>query len=111
MSDVFNVYDHIPLPRSKGSVAEEILVSELKDFEKTLTNEQELFIFCGYFGMRLYKFSSRGEYVIMEGVDDSGSNCRFVCNIHQLMISFRAVPKPAGQEEPRRIGFFDKSAD
>ena len=53
MSDVFNVYDHIPLPRSKGSVAEEILVSELKDFEKTLTNEQELFIFCGYFGMRL----------------------------------------------------------
>ena len=91
------------IPRPKGEAAVNIVMNELRDFEKTLNENQEVFISAGGCGFCLYAFRYRGEYVIMQGVDDSGASCRFVCNIHQLAISFRAVPKLA--EQARRIGF------
>lgn len=109
MSDMIDPSLFIKKPSSYPAV--DILVSELKDFEKSLTKNEEVFIFCNNSGMRLFEFRARGDFVILKGVAESGSNCRLVCNTHQLAISFWAVPKPAGQEEPRRIGFFDKSDD
>lgn len=103
MSDNFNPLDFVDLPKPKGDTAIKIIVSELQDFQKTLNENQEVFITTAGCGFRLYAFRSHGDYVVMQGVDDYGFTCRHVCNIHQLSISFRAVPKL--EEQARRIGF------
>lgn len=108
-----------PLPESvtrtpveKKSPAEwayQRLILYIKNFEKTLEDEQEIAMGFTDTGAGILRIEGLGYFdpdiVTFYGTDQAGARVQLVQHVSQLNVLLRAMPKPQEIEKPRRIGF------
>lgn len=99
-------------PVSQKSPAEwayERLILYIQNFEKTLDNEHE--VAMGFVGSDAGVLRIEGmgyfdpDIITFYGSDATGGKTQLVQHVSQLSVILRALPKPAAQEAPARIGF------
>lgn len=87
----------------------ERLILYIKNFEEQLDNEHE--VAMGFAGgdagvMRIEGIGYFApDVVTFYGRDEEGARTQLIQHVAQLNVMLRALPKDAGEEEPRRIGF------
>ncbi len=95
--------------KSPAEWAYERLILYIQNFEKTLDNEHE--VAMGFVGgdAGVLKIDGMGYFdpdvITFYGRDAAGSKTQLVQHVSQLSVILRALPKPAAQAEPERIGF------
>jgi hypothetical protein len=95
--------------KSPAEWAYERLALYIQNFEKTLDREHE--IAMGFAGgdAGVLRIEGMGYFdpdiITFYGSDPAGSKTQLVQHVNQLSVILRAVPKPAAQAEPARIGF------
>lgn len=97
----FNPADFMSIEKPKGERAENILVSEIKQFQMSLKENENLQIFASGASFIIQGIRHRNEYIIFEGVSETGNNCRLVQNVHQINFTLSAVQC----EKDKKIGF------
>ena len=93
----------VNIPKAKGNVAMNILLSKIKQFQSLLSEGQNMELCANGMRFVITGLRSRGDYIIFEGLTENRTTCRLIINIHQLCFSLSAVP--VGGLERHRIGF------
>ena len=95
--------------KSPAQWAYERLILYIKNFEEQLDDEHE--VPMGFAGgdagvMRIEGIGYFApDVVTFYGRDEEGARTQLIQHVAQLNVMLRALPKDAGEEEPRRIGF------
>lgn len=95
--------------KSPAEWAYERLILYIRNFEKTLDNEQE--IVMGFAGGEAGVLRIEGmgffdpDIVTFYGSDPTGAKTQLVQHVTQLSVILRAMPKQEPEEAPNRIGF------
>ncbi len=95
--------------KSPAQWAYERLILYIQNFEKTLDNEHE--VAMGFAGGEagILRIEGMGYFdpdiVTFYGSDPSGAKTQLIQHVTQLGVILRAVPKPAEEAAPVRIGF------
>lgn len=98
-----------PAAKSAAEWAYQRVIAYLKTFEENLDESQD--VAMGFSGgpagsLRIEGIGfSAPDLVTFSGHDDHGQQCQQVLHVSQLNVILRAVPRPANQPEPLRIGF------
>ena len=98
-----------PEQKSAAEWAYERLILYIQKFEEMLDNEHE--VGMGFTGSDAGQMRIEGmgffapDIVTFYGSDPTGARTQMVQHVSQLNVMLRAVPKPAAQDEPARIGF------
>jgi len=99
-------------PVKKKSPAEwayQRLILYIKHFEERLDNEHEVAIGLAGGDIGVMRIEGIGYFdpdiVTFYGKDMTGARTQLVQHVTQLNVMLRAVPRPATEPEPRRIGF------
>lgn len=95
------------MPRIKSipELAFEALITEIREFEATLTDQQELAIMAGPGGQMLYvsSIADGGQVIVFSGVDEQGRASRLLTHYTQISVQLVAAQKV--NPTARRIGF------
>lgn len=95
--------------KSPARWAYERLILYIRNFEERLDNEHE--VAMGFTGADagVIRIEGVGYYdpdiVTFYGTDPAGGRNQLIQHVSQLNVLLRAVPKPAAEDKPRRIGF------
>ncbi len=99
-------------PVSQKSPAEwayQRLILHIQNFEKQLDGDHE--VAMGFTGgdAGVLRIEGMGfhapDLLTFYGTDQSGARTQMIQHVSQLTVMLRALPKPAAQAEPNRIGF------
>jgi len=103
-----------PDQKSPAEWAYERLILYIKKFEEMLDNEHE--VAMGFTGSDAGQMRIEGmgffapDIITFYGSDPAGGKTQMVTHVSQLNVMLRAIPKPAAQDKPNRIGFRLESA-
>lgn len=95
--------------KSPARWAYERLILYIRNFETRLDNEHE--VAMGFTGADagVIRIEGIGYYdpdiVAFYGTDPAGGRTQLIQHVSQLNVLLRALPKPAAEDAPRRIGF------
>lgn len=99
----------VPEDKSEARWAYERLILYIRNFEQTLDGEHE--VAMGFAGgdAGVIRIEGLGYFdpdiVTFYGTDSAGARTQAIQHVSQLNVLLRAMPKPAPQQEARRIGF------
>lgn len=95
--------------KSPAEWAYERLILYIQNFEKQLDGAHE--VAMGFAGSEAGVLRIEGmgyfdpDIVTFYGTDAGGGRMQLIQHVSQLTVTLRALPKPAPEQEPRRIGF------
>ncbi|MEM9343979.1 MAG: DUF6173 family protein [Pseudomonadota bacterium] len=98
-----------PEQKSPAEWAYQRLVLYIQNFEKQLKPEHEVAI--GLTGSEAGVIRIEGigffdpDMITFYGYDPTGARTQLIQHVSQLNVALRAMPKPTGETEARRIGF------
>lgn len=95
--------------KSPAEWAYQRLILYIKNFEKTLDDEQEIAMGFTDTGAGFLRIEGLGYFapdiVTFYGTDQTGARVQLVQHVSQLNVLLRAMPKATERKEPLRIGF------
>jgi hypothetical protein len=95
--------------KSPAQWAYERLILYIQNFEKTLDADQEIAMGLTGSSAGVIRIEGMGYFdpdiVTFYGRDEGGPKTQIIQHVSQLNVMLVAMPKPAAQSEPARIGF------